>query len=57
MRCLFVFSYPVELIVQEMVGNAGFLRSVLERCVDTNHDGQVSLRELINGAMSPNDLK
>lgn len=41
-----------------MVGNAAFLRSLLERYVDTNHDGQVTLRELFNGVVTPftNDL-
>lgn len=51
------YSYPVEWIVREMVGNAAFLRAILERCVDTNpRDGQVSLRELFNGAAVNNDL-
>lgn len=46
---LYVFcSYPIDLIVQEMVGNGQFLRSILERNVDTNHDGQVTLKELFS---------
>lgn len=51
-----ICSYPIEWIVQEMVGNAAFLRSILERCVDTNHDGHVSLRELFNGAAVNDDF-
>lgn len=46
-------SYPIELIVQEMTGNAAFLRSILERCVDTNHNGQITLRELFSGVATP----
>ncbi|XP_031640414.1 allatotropins-like [Contarinia nasturtii] len=43
-------SYPIELIVQETLGNPAFLRSILNRYVDTNHDGQISLREYIDVA-------
>lgn len=48
-----VCSYPIDLIVQEMVGNAAFLRSILERNVDSNHDGQITLHELFNSVSSP----